>query len=544
MSPSLDQFVPGTVHLIDIVGSLNVKKKEGTEIILQPQPSNNINDPLRWSSGRKHFQFGMVVFWSFLLAAALNFVVPIFGTWVEELGFTNSQLNISMALGFLFLAVGVMVNQPTGLKIGKRPIYLFATVIAIIGMAIGSQAHSIGRLYGFKILVGYAASPVDSLVEITANDLYFQHQRSSKFGILILALYLGTYLGPVAAGYIVDSLHWRWTFYIWLIILGCLLIVCFFVMQETTFSRNLDDTNLENEIIHQLKCKNSNASDLNKQNQFTTQEVHDFSSILKSTLYYNTLKIWDTAQGDKRSWFTIFIRPFFLLGFPAILFSGAVYGSQMMWLALVAVTQSQIYEASPYNFLPGSVGLTNLSACVGCVFGMLYGGYFVDWLAIKLSQRNDGIYEPEFRLWAMIAPTILNAGGILAYGLGSYAQAPWPISVVIGQGLIGFASASSGTICLTYAVDSYRALASEAIVAILVIRNLIGCGFTFAVSPWLQTSGLKEMTWLLFMISIVINSLFIIMLIWGKAIRRNTAKSYEKYSDPHYGGFLWKADFA
>jgi len=538
MSAPLDQFVPGTVHLIDIVGNLNVKKKEGADIILQPQPSNNIDDPLRWSSVKKHFQFGVVVFWSFLLAAALNFVSPIFGTWVKELGLTNSQLNISMALGFLFLAVGVMINQPTGLKIGKRPIYLFATVVAIVGIAIGSQAHSIGRLYGFKILIGYAASPVDSLVEITATDLYFQHQRSSKFGALVLALYLGNYLGPVAAGYVVDSLDWRWAFYIWLIILGCLLIGCFFLMQETTFSRNLDDVNLENEIIHQLTSKDTNPPDQEKQNQFVTQEVHDFSSILKSNLYYKKLKIWDTTQGDKRSWFTIFIRPFFLLGYPAVLFGGAVYGSQMMWLSLVAVTQSQIYGAPPYYFSPGSVGLTNLGACVGCVFGMLYGGYFVDWLAIKLSQRNDGIYEPEFRLWAMVAPTILNAGGILAYGLGSYTQAPWAISVVIGQGLIGFSSASSGTICLTYAVDSYRALASEAIVCILVIRNLIGCGFTFAVAPWLQTSGLKEMTWLLFMISIVINVTFIPLLIWGKTIRRKTANSYEKFSDPKFGEFF------
>ena len=43
----------------------------------------------------------------------------------------------------------------------------------------------------------------------------------------------------------------------------------------------------------------------------------------------------------------------------------------------------------------------------------------MDYCTIKLATRNEGILEPEFRLWTMIVPTIFNAAGLLAYGLGA-----------------------------------------------------------------------------------------------------------------------------
>lgn len=57
------EFVPGTVHLVDTAGFLDVKKAGNSKIILQPQPSSNINDPLRWSKRKKILQFGLLWFW-------------------------------------------------------------------------------------------------------------------------------------------------------------------------------------------------------------------------------------------------------------------------------------------------------------------------------------------------------------------------------------------------------------------------------------------------------------------------------------------------
>ncbi|CAI5755682.1 unnamed protein product [Candida verbasci] len=135
----------------------------------------------------------------------------------------------------------------------------------------------------------------------------------------------------------------------------------------------------------------------------------------------------------------------------------------------------------------------------------------------------------------MILPTTLNGGGVLAYGLGAYYQSHWAISVVIGQSLLGFSMSASGTICLTYAVDCYHKVAGESIVLILFVRNMIGMIFCFVCQPWLNNCGLMLTTWLIFLITTLINSSFILMVVSGKSFRRRTIRLYDKFSNPLFG---------
>lgn len=549
-----DDYVPGTVHLIDLEGTLLVKKDQGhLNIILQPQPSLNPNDPLRWSKGKKLAQFSMVWIWAFFLAITVNWTGPYWTEWTTEFDCTFTQLNVTLALCFLFLGVGCLVLQPTAMKIGRRPVYLMCTVIGLVANVIGRQATNINYLYVSNILGGFAAAPVDSLVGISSTDVFFIHERASKMSWLILALYFGSDIGPVVAGYLP---LWRWGFTIQIIVFAVMFIIQLFYMEDTIFADR--DGSTEENILEQIRS-HEDAMDMKpaavntvmphdeKAGAVTT--VHDEASDSDDALlvdhsiplrtYWQRMRLWELEYNDKRSWLTIFYRPFVLVTFPGVLWGGLIYGAQMMWLSLLATTQSEIYTGI-YGFSDGSTGLTNLAPLVGSFIGMIYGGAFVDWLAIKLALRNDGILEPEFRVWAMVLPTVLNAAGLLAYGLPGESHASWAISVVLGQGLLGFSMSSSGPICLTYAIDSYPELASEALVLILFLRNMIATGFTFAIQPWLDRNGLTLTTWLMFMLSLVINGSFVGILIWGKAFRRWTKSWYYRYKDPMFGELFRK----
>lgn len=47
-------FVPGTVHLVDLEGTMRAKHAKGhKDIVLVPAPSNDPDDPLNWSRRRK-----------------------------------------------------------------------------------------------------------------------------------------------------------------------------------------------------------------------------------------------------------------------------------------------------------------------------------------------------------------------------------------------------------------------------------------------------------------------------------------------------------
>lgn len=135
----------------------------------------------------------------------------------------------------------------------------------------------------------------------------------------------------------------------------------------------------------------------------------------------------------------------------------------------------------------------------------------------------------------MIVPTIVNAAGLLGYGLANSSGQPWPVSVVCGIGLLGFSMSSTGAICLTYSIDCYHEMASEAMVLMLFIRNMIGMAFTFIFPIWLEKCGLKLLTWLLFMMALIINGSFIIMILFGKKFRKFTKERYLKVSEPQFG---------
>lgn len=532
-----DELVPGTVHLVDVTGILDAKK-DG-DIVLLPQPSSNINDPLRWSQRKKKLQFGLLWFWAFLLAACTNFTGPLFTIFTEVWNCSYTALNNATALNFLFLGLGCVFLQPTAMKIGRRIIYIFGTGLYIVACIVGGTAKSVIPFYFVNVLLGIGGAPIDSLVEISSTDVFFMHERSTAFAAMILALYLGSNLAPVASGYAAVTLDWTWCFWIFLIIMVVMLILQLFFMEDTSFRRDFNQTEFEDNALNTIKSHNST---MNEKCQTTVSVAdNDVSSIdptIPKRTYWKRMQLLELEYTDTRSWFVIFSRPFMLVTFPAIAWAGIVYGAQIMWLSLLLTTQSLIFSEPPYNFSASSVGLTNVGAAGGNVLGMLYGGKFVDWLTIKLARRNNGVLEPEMRLWAMIVPTILNAGGLLAYGLGSHAGAHWAIPTILGQGLLGFSMASTGAITFTYVVDSYHKLASETLVLMLFARNLIGTAFTFAFGPWLTACGLPLTTWLLFMLSLVINGTFIIFIFYGKNIRRWTAPTYEKYCNPHYGDIL------
>lgn len=108
-------------------------------------------------------------------------------------------------------------------------------------------------------------------------------------------------------------------------------------------------------------------------------------------------------------------RLFFL--FPAVFYVCFTYGTLLSWYSVIASTQSTYLLLEPYNFGAISVGLFNIAPFIGSMVGSVIGGPLSDWLIVLKSKRNDGIYEPETRLWLAIPCIIILPAGILLYGL-------------------------------------------------------------------------------------------------------------------------------
>ncbi|PMD62130.1 uncharacterized protein K444DRAFT_628128 [Hyaloscypha bicolor E] len=294
--------------------------------------------------------------------------------------------------------------------------------------------------------------------------------------------------GPVwvvAAGYITEAQGWRFCFWYLVIFFGIILVLQIFTLEESIYRRPLADPEPQYELNNDasndsaLTGKNPNPLIAQPIRRDTVTAVSAFP--IPAQTYWQKMAPIHTRNANPKKWWWLAIFPFRLLTFPAIMWVGIMVGIQIMWLSLLSVTQSELFSAPPYSFGIAAVGDTNIAAFVGGIFGMCWGGPLSDWYILRRSRQNKGIMEPEFRLWLLIVPAILNSAGLLMYGLGAYNGLSWVISAGIGTAFIGFGIGSGGAICLTYAIDAYPGIAAESMVLILFIRNVIGFSFTFAI---------------------------------------------------------------
>ena len=181
--------------------------------------------------------------------------------------------------------------------------------------------------------------------------------------------------------------------------------------------------------------------------------------------YRQTLKPWNGKLRHEK-WLNVAVRPFILFAYPSILWSTLVYSLSIGWLIVLSESVSTIYEnKTTYNFTPLQAGLVYISPFIGGVLGTAVAGKVSDVIVRYMSRCNDGIYEPEFRLVMAIPISIATCIGLMGYGWSAQERDNWIVPTVF-FGIISFGCSLGSTTSITFAVDSYRQYAGEALVTL------------------------------------------------------------------------------
>ena len=534
-----EEYVPGTVHLLDNEGITEVSKRteNETSIVLHPQPSKDPNDPLRWSKTKKAFNFTILVFSSFAMGCSIVWSGPIWDIWISEFDCTYTELNISTAICFIFLAFGCFALQPIASYFGKRVVYLICSILQIVGAIVYMTATTYQSIWAACAIVGFGSSPIYAIVVLSTTDIFFQHERTFKVSVIVFTIFGATALSPLVAAYVTSGIGWRWCPRIFLIWFGVLFIIQLFFMEGTDFRRTESNEALEKEIVEQIRSYTT----IEQQNhdlkiKGSEKEIHvipldDISSTVEidTSIPLKTrtqrLKLIETEHAPRGSIISNIIWPLRMYLLVIIGWCGCLQGLQQMWLSFVVNTQVLFFASPPYNFNTGDVGLTNLSTLVGILLGTYYG-HIVDKVSIWFARKNNGIFEPEFRLWTLIPPFIANAGGLLMYALGPYYGAQWMVAMV-GSALIGFSMTTVTSIAFTYCCDCYPELEGSSLVSVGILNNVVPIPFSFCVATWIDNNGVKFVTCIIFFISMVFNLTFVGFLVYGKSIRRASIKQFK-----------------
>lgn len=532
--------------------STNLKRtKEG--IILNPQPHDNPNDPLNWPIWRRDVAL-LVLGWhcfvgggqSSLLAAGLTELGEEFGEKSTTLAYLVGGLMLS-------LAFGALLASPTAILFGKRFVYILGIAIFLGGAIWGAVAKNFGSLMGARVLMGIGVSPVESLPSATIAEIYFAHERAYRVGIYTLLLLGGKNLVPMFSAFVFQNLDRHWLFWIIAIIVGINLVLHFLFVPETFWNRpptpnqrSIDETKAARKALKKRMTSHS----LVHPNQFALyhddeeEQGYDNLSIDSRTENQNPIGITQTnsttrsaqsipkksfvkelrlfsGRHTKDKWWMVFLRPFILFFYPHVCFGAFFYAFAVVWLIMISEVISEIFTNPPYGYSKLSVGLFYLSPFIGGSLGSAVAGRASDIMVRYLVKLNNGIYEPELRLFMVIPSVLTTCIGLMGFGWASQVNDIWTGPIIL-FGVLAFGSSLSSTTAITFTIDSYKMFAGECLVTLNVTKNVIGFLFSLFNNEFNHKQGYKNAFVVFGCIEIFVGLFAIPLYIYGKRLRRWT----------------------
>ncbi len=153
--------IPGTVHLVDLEGTILAKHSSSgqRDIVLVPAPSDDPDDPLNWSPKRKLLSTTCMCVYTLMIGIASAAIYSVLEPIAKDTGLTLNDLNAGTGYMFLLFGWGCLVWQPLALQYGKRPVYLLSILATMAIMIWVPYTTSNGQWIASKVLQGFFGAP-------------------------------------------------------------------------------------------------------------------------------------------------------------------------------------------------------------------------------------------------------------------------------------------------------------------------------------------------------------------------------------------------
>ncbi|KPM39823.1 hypothetical protein AK830_g6737 [Neonectria ditissima] len=492
-----NEYVPGTCQLghdATTGRTARLKKARGNDAdtVLVPQPSSDPNDPLNWPL----YQRDLVLL---LLCYCTNLCVGGVGPLVATIAlpilqeFQVSFKDVTLLSGYQLLVVSASAPIVSALshKYGKRPVYLVSSVLLLAGSILCTAAPSYDTLLGGRILQGLGTAAFESITFSAVGDLYFVHQRGLR-----MALYVSSAVGMVLlpgliAGVVAVSLDWRWSFGILSIFMGIATIGIVLFGWETSFVRKELGSSTDTSQGETQEVDKLGSEAVHSPEKVELQQLETVPSSIDTTKrresFLQRIKPWSRVY-DERSLLKMTLQPFYLIANPIVCWAIIINGFAQLWNVVVSFALAQIFSPPPYLMNSAQIGYLNTGPIVAGLVSSLVCGLVSDHMAVVISRRNNGIFEPEFRLLLLLIAPIFSSLGFFLFGRFAE-EGKSPIIVSFVWGLAFVSTQVIGTATGSYLVDAYREVDVHIFVLSMSVKNLMFFGFSYFINDWVTEWG-------------------------------------------------------
>ncbi|KAJ6439222.1 MFS general substrate transporter [Purpureocillium lavendulum] len=487
--------VPGTVHLVDVSGRRATGKTKD-DIELVPRPSDDPEDPLNWSDRRKRLSTIMVMVYTLGTGLPVTLQYSVLADITRDTGISIATLVQGTGLMFLFLGWGCLFWQPIARTYGRRGVYLISTLATVPLMVWTAYSRSEGEWYAHRILLGFFVAPIEALPELSLPDVFFAHDRGSWISLYVFVLFGSNFLSPLIAGFFALAYGWRWTMHFGAIVAAVVFFILFFFMEETAYFRTtlegLEDEQTEPprgaEQLVVSESTSEKATRLEADSNIAEQSHGNLPSVKKT--WVSRLMPFSAIPGrpSNKQMLKAMLQPLpIIVQFPNIAWAGFIYGINLSWYLLLNATASPILSAPPYNWSTGLVGCMYVGPIIGAALGSLWAGIAADRLTLRLARRNNGVREPEQRLWPLGLASLLSCAGLIIWGVGAQHNIHW-FGLAVGLCILTFGCVTGGSIALAYNIDCFKDISSESTTSVIIIRNTLGFAISYGITPCMSDS--------------------------------------------------------
>jgi EmrB/QacA subfamily drug resistance transporter len=128
--------------------------------------------------------------------------------------------NASMAyvqwvpLAYQLTIVGLVLSMARlGDKLGRKKIYALGFVLLGIGSASCGLSSELWQIIMFRVVEAIGGALVLANGRAIASALYAKEGRGRALGMMSMSFHLGYITGPSLGGFLVDTIGWRWIFF-------------------------------------------------------------------------------------------------------------------------------------------------------------------------------------------------------------------------------------------------------------------------------------------------------------------------------------------
>jgi len=386
--------------------------------------------------------------------------VPSFVALQEQYGIDAAQVNWTVAIPALGLAVGPLIWSSLADIYGRRIIFILGTIIALASTIGSALAPSYGGYMAARFFQGLGVSPAATVGLAAINDMFFEHERGQKIGLWVLAIDVGLLVGPIIGGFM-SMVSSAWVAWLTAILFGVLLGLEVAFMPETLYPRA--HMLLRGNAAMQTTTIGENKEELG---QLGIDTVADSIPRTKRLAFINFKplpgmrhpKPWDSALRFVLSF------KFLALTIPVFVFCFTWY-----WWILSVITMLPLGYPT---YAPQIQGLLNIGLLLGTVFSEVFvGGRLSDNISARLTKANGGIRLPEMRLWLAYPAGVVSAVGLILWGVSIDRQYHWMVGQVAFF-LFGAGVQIGNTTVCSYIVDAYPLQSMSVITFYSVFLNL------------------------------------------------------------------------